>query len=569
MTEQDSKVISTFIDRIGTDLVETGLITKSQFDQALKEKESSDEHLGEVLVRLNFITDDLLNEFLADELNIPTINLTNYDIDIAAILLIDEDIARKYRMIPLFEIENVITVAMVDPLDVFAIEHIKGITHKVVEPVLATEDELIKAIDSYWGVKSNISEFMDGLDRDDGPDEFGPGDQDEYDSQGELDERPIIKMVNSLINDAVHAGSSDIHIEPEDNRLRIRYRVDGVLRDVSSLARRYHSPIVTRIKYMTKMDIGQRRKPQDGKIHMHVGQKKIDLRVSTYPLIHGEKVVMRILDLTSVRVHLDKLGFDGDVLRKYRELATVSNGIILVTGPTGSGKTTTLYSILNEIRGEHLNITTIEDPVEYEMTGINQGEVDEKAGVTFSSSLRAMVRQDPDVILLGEIRDIETAELATRAALTGHLVFSTLHTNNAAAAVARMVDLGIEPFLVASTVRGVLAQRLVRKICEDCKMSYKPEERELRFLGLQDDGDMTFYRGEGCNKCRSTGYKGRIGVYELLVPDEEIKRLIDSKSSDSAIFDAAVRKGMKTMRDDGALKVLKGITTSEEILRVT
>jgi len=564
----ETKVVSTLLDKLGSELVESGLITQSQLNEAQKYIEESGGHLGEALLELGYISMDKLNEFIAERLNIPYVDLSQYDIDLATANLIDEETARKYKIIPLFEIEDVVTVAMADPLNVFAIENLRGLTNKSVEPVLASEESILSAIDSFWGVKSQIGGFIEELKSSD--DEFtSVARKLEEEVESELVDKPIIKLVNSIIEEAVDSGASDIHIEPYENSVRVRFRIDGVLTEISKLDYRYHSPIVTRFKVMTKMDIGQKRVPQDGRIHIKVKGRKIDLRVSTYPVVYGEKVVLRILDLSRVHVSLDSIGFEPSVLSTYRKLIRSSHGIILVTGPTGSGKTTTLYATLNEINENNLNITTIEDPVEYEVKGINQGEVDEKAGVTFASALRSILRQDPDVILVGEIRDAETAELAIRAALTGHLVFSTLHTTSSAGAVSRLIDMGIEPFLLASTIKGIVGQRLVRVICNNCKTEYSAELEELSSIGIEDMGVKVLFRGTGCNECRGSGYRGRMGIFELLVPDTEIRKLIVERVPDGVIHEAAVRKGMITIRQDGINKVLKGLTTINEVLRVS
>ncbi|RKZ09012.1 type II secretion system protein GspE [bacterium] len=564
--EESTKIVSTFIDKLGKELVENGYITNSQLIEAQKSIQSTGNHLGEALIQLGFITSERLNEFIAERLDIPYVDLDQYDIDLATASLIDEDTARRYNILPIFSIEDVLTVAMVDPLNVFAIEKIRDITNKNVEPVLVSESSIVSAIDACWGAKNQLGEFIDDLIKED--DAQSLEEELKEGPEAEVIDKPIIKLVNSIIEEAVEEGASDIHIEPDSDRVRIRFRVDGMLIEVSSLDFRYHSPIITRLKVLTRMDIGQRRIPQDGRIHVKVKGKKIDLRVSTYPVVYGEKMVLRILDLTRVKVSLDSLGFEYSVLEKYRRLVKTNNGIILVTGPTGSGKTTTLYATLNELNSSDLNITTIEDPVEYEMRGINQGEVDEKAGVTFASALRSIVRQDPDIIFVGEIRDYETAELAVRAALTGHLVFSTLHTNSAAGAVSRLIDMGVEPFLLSSTIRGILGQRLVRVICSQCKEEYSPTPDELKLVGLDGD-NVKLFKGAGCKECRNSGYRGRLGIFELLVPDSEIKRLINERVPDSVIHDAAVKKGMITMREDGISKVRQGITTIDEVLRVS
>ncbi|MBN1165350.1 MAG: Flp pilus assembly complex ATPase component TadA [Candidatus Krumholzibacteriota bacterium] len=565
----ESKVISSFLEKLGEELVGRGLITRNQLDQAGRKKMETGENMGEVLVRLGFVSQQEINKYIGDGLNIPHIELEHYDIDPEAILLIDEQTARKYRIIPLFEIEDVITIAMVDPFDIFAIEKVRGMTNKVIEPVLASENDIMSAIDSFWGREKRLNEFVDGLTTD-GTSDYSPDPGAGGPPATTLEnDTQIINLVNSIFNDAVTGGASDIHLEPEGDRIKIRFRVDGILREASSLDIDYHSALTGRIKFLARMDIGQRRLPLDGKIHLILDDRKIDLRVSTYPVVKGEKILLHILDPGSVRSELDTLGISRDTIVKYRETVSCGNGVILVTGPTGSGKTTTLYSTLNEIKGEHLNIMTIEDPVEYEMSGVNQGQVDEKAGITFSSALRAIVHQDPDVILVGEIRDPETAALAVRAGLTGHLVFSALHTDTAAGAISRLRDRGVEPFLLASTIRGILGQRLVRLICSDCREEYRPSEREYRLLGLEGSKSPSLFRGAGCKKCNSSGYRGRIGIYELLIPDREIRELILSSAPDTIVQEKAVGQGMVTLRADGADKVLRGLTTCDEVIRVS
>jgi type IV pilus assembly protein PilB len=560
----EANVTHKFLDSLGDNLVNLGFITESQLEEAVEEMEGSEKHLGEILTELNFITDEKLNEFIEENLKIPVLDLDEYEADPNLVGLVDENVARKYGIVPLFEIENVLTVAMSDPLNVFAIEKIKGITNRVVEPVMASSKSINRAINKLWSMENSISRVVDGIDSSIPDDEV-----DIADFEKAASEAPIIKLTNSIIEKAVEENASDIHVEPEKDSVRIRYRIDGVLTEIDTLEKKYLSAVVTRIKVMGGMDIGQRRLPQDGKARFDYQDREIDLRISTYPVIYGEKVVLRILDTHNVITSLESLGLNEYTLERYRRISSGSNGIILVTGPTGSGKTTTLYSTLNEIISEKLNITTIEDPIEYEMPGINQGQVNRKAGVTFASALRSIVRQDPDIILVGEIRDLETAELAIRAALTGHLVFSTLHTNTAAGAISRLLDMGIEPFLLASSVRGVLGQRLVRKICQNCATDYAPPEHQREALDLDTGEQVEFRRGEGCSKCRKLGYSGRTGIYEIMAVDNTIREMILDRASDDMIQEAAVEEGMITMRRDGVRKIADGITTCSEVLRVS
>jgi len=560
----ESNLTHKFLDGLGENLVKLGFITESQLEEALEEMEKSEKHLGEILTGLNFISDEKLNEFIEENLKIPVLDLDEYEADPNLVNLIDERTARKYGIVPLFEIEDVLTVAMSDPLNVFAVEKIKGITSKIVEPVMASKKSINNAINELWNMENSISRVVDEIDS-----EIWEGEEEEANFEKAASEAPIIKLTDTIIDDAVRENASDIHIEPEKNFVRIRYRIDGVLTEIKTLEKKLLSPVVTRIKVIGGIDIGQRRIPQDGKARFKAQGRDIDLRISTYPVVHGEKIVLRILDTRNVLSSLESLGLEGSTLSGFRRISGSSNGIVLVTGPTGSGKTTTLYSILNEISEEHLNITTIEDPIEYEMSGINQGQVNRMAGITFASALRSIVRQDPDIILVGEIRDRETAELSVRAALTGHLVFSTLHTNTAAGAVSRMLDMGIEPFLLSSSIRGVLAQRLVRKICSHCSTEYRPPDTQLETLGIPLDDDIAFFRGDGCSKCRGIGYSGRTGIYELLIVDDKIAELVLERRSDSIIQKTAVENGMITMRRDGIRKIVDGVTTCDEVLRVT
>jgi len=569
MPSEETKLTVKLLDQLGNKLVEQGLLTQEQLDEAQKREKGTKEHLGELLLKLNFISPETLNEFIARQLEIPHVDLKNYSIDSEVLSLIDEKIARRYKIIPLFKIENVVTVAMVDPLDIFAIDNIKSLTNLEIEPVLASEEGISQAINQFYGAEDYLGQAVEELEKEDEV-SLRLKEEPEEVSFGEVsDQRPMIKMVNSIINQAVKEDASDIHIEPEKDRLRIRLRVDGYLYDVSTLSKKYHAPIISRIKVLAKLDIGQKRKPQDGKIHLTVGDKRIDLRISTYPVIYGEKMAIRVLDLGKAKVKLKDIGFSENTQERYNRIIKEPNGIILVTGPTGSGKTTTLYASLNSINTEGINITTIEDPIEYQLENINQGNVDQKAGVTFSVALRTILRQDPDVIMVGEIRDQETAELAIRAALTGHLVLSTLHTNDSAGAIARLLDVGAEPFLLSSSIKGIIAQRLVRKVCHKCRKPYQPDPELLLKLGLKNEGqDITFYKAEGCSACRNSGYKGRTGIFELLITDEKIRDLIIKKEDSNKIKQAAVEGGMTTLREEALKKVLSGITTLEEASRV-
>ena len=569
MPATEPKFTLKFLDRLGDQMLEEGVLSSEQLQEALKEKNRTRKPLGEVLLSMDLVSLEELNEFIAKQLALPTVDLSSYTIDPEVISLFDEKVARKYKMIPLFKIENVLTVAMADPLDIFALDNVKGMVQFEIEPVIASEQSIAGAIDHFFGVKDYIQEMVGDMEKEKNKELVLDKEPKVLEAEELIQDKPIIKIVNSIIAQAVQEEASDIHIEPEKDNLRIRFRVDGFLYDVSTLPKKYHLPIISRIKIQAKMDIGEKRKPQDGKIHLVWDNKEVDLRISTYPVVYGEKMAIRILDLSKAQVKLEQIGLSEDVLGKFQEIIKGGTGIVLVTGPTGSGKTTTLYATLNYINSGELNITTIEDPIEYQLENINQGQVDEKAGITFPTALRTILRQDPDVIMVGEIRDRETAELAIQAALTGHLVLSTLHTNDAAGAITRLLDMGIEPFLLSSTIKGVIAQRLVRLICPKCKKPHQPNPEILEKLGYEGEiENLNLYRGEGCVLCRNSGYKGRTGLFELLVSSDRISDLIVNKNPSYMIKEEAVKTGMVPLQQDAFLKVFKGLTTLEEIVRV-
>jgi type IV pilus assembly protein PilB len=518
---------------------------------------------------MKLIGEEELVTFMADHLNVPMMRLSDYLIDSTTIEMVPEALARRYELIPLFKIGDNLTVAMVDPLDIEALDELRLVTGCNVDPVIATENDIHKALDQHYGARGTIEEVVESIEEQE-PDLAAAKDE-EIDLRKLQDiagEAPVIKLVNVLIMEAVKSNASDIHIEPEADSLRVRYRVDGVLQETYNPPKHLQPAIISRIKIMAGMDIAQKRVPQDGRIMVTMGNRAIDLRVSSQPTVHGENVVLRILDRATALVDLNKLGFGEKDKKSFSKLIRRSFGIILVTGPTGSGKTTTLYSALDIINSPDKNIMTVEEPVEYQMPLVRQTQVDRKMGVDFSTALRTILRQDPDVVLVGEIRDLETAEMAVRAALTGHLVFSTLHTNDAPSAVTRLIDIGVEPFLVASSAIAILAQRLVRKICEYCKEDYTPSKAVLESWGLDAEGDYKFARGRGCEKCRKTGYSGRIGIFELMIIDEKIRELIIARAPSTKIKEAAVAAGMSALKEDGLKKALAGITTLKEVARV-
>jgi len=545
--------------RLGEFLVEEGYITPHQLEEALKEQKVTGEKLGEVLVRNGWISQEELNHMIATKLGISEFSLANYIIPQEIIKLVPQDVALRYKVIPVFKVGNTLTVAMADPTNVFIIDELTRITGCGIEPVLADEMEIRKAQDQYYGGKT-IYEVISSIDK------------------GKLkesvkleEEAPIVKLVNILIADAVKRNASDIHIEPEEKLVEVRYRIDGILHRYTSLPKYLQSAVISRVKIMAGLDIAERRLPQDGRIIMKIGNREIDFRVSTCPTIHGENVVLRILDRSSMVLGLENLGFPPQELNIFKELISQPYGIILVTGPTGSGKTTTLYSALQRINREDINIMTVEDPVEYQFPRIRQVQINPKAGLTFASALRSFLRQDPDVIMVGEIRDLETAEIAVQAALTGHLVLSTLHTNDAPTAFTRLIEMGVEPFLVSSSLLGVLAQRLIRKVCAKCKEEYAPSLELLKSLRIENrvSSSVKFVRGRGCKICNNSGYKGRTGIYELLKSTPEIQELVLKKASADEIREVACSQGMKILREAAIDKLLQGITTPEEVMRVT
>jgi type IV pilus assembly protein PilB len=564
---------------LGERLVASGIITQDQLKRAQDEESRSAERLRNVLVRLGFIAEEDLVSFISQELGLPRVELTNYIIDPKIIELVPEELARKYGLVPMLKIGDRITCAMTDPWNVFAMDEVRMKTGFIVEPAVATVAEIKKAIDQFYGAKGTMDDLVKSIAS--GKLGLEPGKEiDAKKLEGLVEEPIVIRLVNLIIMTAVKEGASDIHIEPEEDTLKTRLRRDGMMHEITSPPKHLQSAIISRIKIMANLDIAERRIPQDGRFTVKVEGRQIDVRVSCIPTIYGENVVMRLLDSSGAMVGLEGLGFPKDMLERYSKLILRPHGIILVTGPTGSGKTTTLYSSLVKINTVEKNIITIEDPVEYKLAGIRQTQVDVKVDLTFANGLRSILRQDPDIIMVGEIRDFETAEIAIQAALTGHLVLSTLHTNDAPSAITRLVDMGVEPFLASSSVIAILAQRLVRKICPDCKEKYVPSEEELgevRIESTEDRGQSTekrgqrteivFYKGKGCPKCMNTGYKGRVGIYELLVPDEKMHNAIIAKAPADEIRKLARAAGMKTMMEDGIDKIREGVGTSNAITK--
>ncbi|HDR05486.1 MAG TPA: type II/IV secretion system protein [Candidatus Marinimicrobia bacterium] len=545
--------------QIGQLLIEGGKITPEQLEQALEYKRVNNIYLGKAILALGFLTEQEFMVFLSEQLELPYMNLEDFSIPDKTLELLSDETCRRHGIMPLFAIGGSLTIATSDPLNVNGIDAAYRESGLDIELVIATESDIDNALDAYYGTKKFIGDLKED-------------DDDEgliFETSAIADDVKIVEAVDMMIKQAVKLGASDIHIEPRDKDVRIRFRVDGILYENYTVPKSFQPSVTSRIKIMAQMDIAESRKPQDGRITFHTGDRKVDLRVSTYPAYNGEKIVLRVLDEKKGKIELHKVGFNKEMFNAWNQLVRKPNGIVLVTGPTGSGKTSTLYATLNHINSSTKNIITIEDPIEYEIPNINQGQVNVKAGVTFSAALRTILRQDPDIIMVGEMRDQETVELAIRSALTGHLVFSTLHTNDAPSAITRLIDMGTEPYLIASTVRGILAQRLVRTLCPKCKERYTPPEEVALRLNLPLDHNKTIFRPTGCLHCRKTGYTGRTALFELMILNDQIIELIVANASTEEIRQAAIKSGMKPLRQQGIEKVLLGITSMEEVLEIT
>jgi len=550
-------------ETLGEYLVNKNITTLAQLQTAHLEAEKTGEALSQVLVRLGMVSEDKIINFYISEHNIPRANLEKLDPTLTD--LFPESISRRYHIIPIKREDNTLTIAMSDPLNVIVIDEIKFRTGLEIKSMVAPDSEIMKAIGQHYQIAGSMGEILKSIDLK----SVSVGDEAELAKLKNIaEEAPVIKLVNYIVEEAFRNRASDIHIEPDENILRIRNRVDGILYDIATLPKYLQPAVISRAKIMSDLNIAVKRAPQDGRFQYKIGGKSIDVRVSTFPTVYGENVVMRLLDASSVLMGIDELGFEAEDLLKFKQLLQSPYGIILVTGPTGSGKTTTLYSALNLLNSPKKNILTVEDPVEYHVFGIRQSQINPKAGLTFASGLRSILRQDPDIIMVGEIRDLETAEIAVQAALTGHLVLSTLHTNDAPSALTRLVDMGVKPFLIASSVIGILAQRLVRTLCPECKETYTPDAETLAKIDVSLPQKATFYMGKGCKVCKD-GFRGRSGIHEVLVMSERIREMVSNKSSADAIRKAAREEGMKTLRENGIEKALKGITSLEEVLQVT
>jgi type IV pilus assembly protein PilB len=560
------------VNRLGELLVREKLISLQQLRQAQDEQRRTGQNLGATLAKLGYISDGEITNFLSAQYRVPAINLDEYEIDQEVLKLVSKDVCDKHKIIPVSRAGSSLIMAMADPTNLHAIDDIKFLTGFNVEPVVASETAIQAAVERFYQNGPSYEEVMAGFDEE----------EIEFGSEGEelnlmelekaSEDAPVVRLVNMILLNAIKKGASDIHCEPYEKKLRIRYRIDGVLIDEMAPPLKLKNAIASRLKIMSQLDIAERRLPQDGRIKLKLGKgREMDFRVSVLPTLWGEKIVLRLLDKSNLQLDMTKLGFDNQPLTDFQWAIHQPWGMVLVTGPTGSGKTTTLYSALSELNKPGCNISTAEDPVEYNLHGINQVQMHDEIGLNFAMSLRAFLRQDPDIIMVGEIRDFETAEIAVKAALTGHLVLSTLHTNDAPATISRLLNMGVEPFLITASVNLVLAQRLARKNCSDCKQEIKLDKQTLLEIGFNDGQIATakLMKGAGCRTCNGTGYKGRVALYEVMKFSDGLKEMVLQGASTAELKAAAIKQGMLTLRASGIRKVLDGVTSTEEILRVT
>ncbi|GAA0498364.1 GspE/PulE family protein [Salinibacillus aidingensis] len=541
--------------RLGDLLVESEIITQEQLDQALEEK-TQNQKLGDILVQKGYVTELQLIEVLEFQLGIPRVTLYNYPFDTSLFRMVSKEFAKRHLVMPLKKEGNKLYVAMADPMDYFVINDLRLSTGFSIEPLIATKDEIIRNISKYYDV-DDLTGIPAQL-------ETEPEDQEDIEDE----DSPIVHFVNQILQQAAVQRASDIHIDCMETKVLVRFRVDGALRTERSLPKHVQGSLITRIKIMANLDITEHRVPQDGRTKLSLDHREMDLRISTLPTVYGEKVVIRLLDLSMAQNDISQIGFEEENLDKFKKLIQQPHGIVLLTGPTGSGKSSTMYSALSQLNDEEINIITIEDPVEYQVEGINQIQVNPNVGLTFARGLRAILRQDPNIIMIGEIRDRETADMAVRASITGHLVFSTLHTNDSLGTINRLKDMGVEVFLLASSLNGVVSQRLVRKICRDCSMEREATVREQQIFSKYGYSMDKVYYGKGCSTCNMTGYKGRTAIHEVLEIDDEIKQALLNDESSMKIREIAVKNGLKFLVEDGLEKVKNGVTTTEEILRV-
>lgn len=548
--------------RLGELLLYAGKISQEQLNEAIEVQKVKKMKLGEIIVSKGWLNPEEIVEALEQQLGFPEVDLGKYEINSNVATLIPESIVKKYKLIAIDKKDNKLVVAMSDPLNFFAIDDIKLYTKMNVIPCFATDVDLDRVIEKYYSsiiTQKTLSEFSDTF----------VSTEEDVDSEEEMLEvatAPIVKLINSIIEQAMRSNASDIHIEPSNNDIRVRFRIDGDLKEIMTLPKSNFSAIVTRVKIIGRMDIAEKRIPQDGRVEMKFSDKEIDLRISTLPTVYGEKIVLRILDKSNFNFTKEGLGFSEDNLNKLNRMIAQPYGMLLVTGPTGSGKTTTLYTVLRELNVQTKNVITVEDPVEYKLKGINQIQVNTKAGLTFATGLRSILRQDPDTIMIGEIRDAETAEIAVRAAITGHLVLSTLHTNDSPSTIARLIDMGLEPYLVSSAVIGIISQRLVKLLCPKCKQKYEASNMEKKVLGIDEDKEVVLYKPVGCNACNN-GYRGRAAVHEVMLVNENIRNCINKGASTDVIRSKALEEGMATLLQSAADLALNGKTSFEEVMR--
>ncbi|MDQ7781698.1 MAG: type IV-A pilus assembly ATPase PilB [Desulfomonilaceae bacterium] len=560
-------------DRIGEMLLRAGIIDEDKLEKAVDYQRTQGGKVSSALIKLDFLDEDDLLEFLSRHLGLPTVSLDEIDVDPDSVRLLQSSIAQKYMAIPYGQVNGTLHVAMADPTDLNAIDDIKFVTDLAVEVSIATESQIRKALDTFYDTGMDAQEMLDEFEDDD-MESIGADDSD-LDGEDPLkaaEDAPVVKLVNYFLREAIQKKASDIHVEPYEKIFRVRLRIDGALFELMKPPLKLKNPVVSRLKIMSRLDIAERRLPQDGRIKLKLGKgRDMDFRVSVLPTLFGEKVVMRLLDKSNLQLDMTKLGFEEAPLKHFKEAIHKPFGMVLVTGPTGSGKTTTLYSALSELNAPDVNLSTAEDPVEFNLHGINQVQMHEEIGLTFASALRSFLRQDPDIIMVGEIRDFETAEIAVKAALTGHMVLSTLHTNDAPQTINRLLNMGVEPFLVASSVNCIIAQRLARRICTSCKTEIEPPAEALRELGvkMEEIGTFPVYEGKGCTSCGNTGFKGRVALYEVMPVTDEIKELVLAGASAMELKREAVRLGMDTLRMAGVNKLKEGITTIPEVARST
>ena len=551
--------------QLGDLLVTQGVISEEQLSEALKLQRESGEPLGRVMVKIGLVKEADLLRILAGQLGLDFVDLADYQVDLGAVSLVPERIAKKHVALPIGFDEDKLIVAVANPTDVFIFDDLRMMTGFEIKPVVATKEDILSGISRYAKADQLVGQDMDELTKEVAGEEITEGP-----ISAAIDEAPIVKLVNLIINQAISDRASDVHIEPQEKDVRIRYRIDGVLHEIMTPPKRVQSGLISRIKIMADLNIAETRVPQDGRIGLIVGGRSVDLRVATLPTVHGEKIVLRILEKESIMINLEDLGFLPESLEAYRSSFKKPYGAVLVAGPAGCGKTTTLYAALNVLNTVEKKLITVEDPVEYKLAGVIQIQINNRVGLTFAAALRSILRNDPDIVMIGEIRDRETALISVESALTGHLVLATLHTNDAPQALTRLTEMGIEPFLSASAVDCVVAQRLARLLCKSCKQPYTPDEETLKTAGItrEKDEKLLFYKPVGCGKCKNSGYKGRLGLFEVMKVSEEIEKLYVARASSDEVGRQAVAEGMITLRQDGLKKVKAGLTSLEEILRV-